>query len=642
MLHDRLKKTLACMLLVCCILQMPAAAQRKLHVQVLVVGGGTGGTAAGIQSARLGVGTLIAEPTIWLGGMLSAAGVPATDGNHNLPSGIWSAFREEIYKIYGGPQQVATGWVSNTHFEPRKADSIFKAFAAAEPNLKVLYRHRFLRAFRKGNSVTGAEFLDEATGKRIRIMADRVIDATELGDVMASAEVPFDMGMEASSRTGEKVNIPASVDIIQDMTYAAILRDFGPKADCTMVRPEGYDPMEFDGCCRDFCSSPEKLAVNVDKHKMLEYGRLPNGYYMINWPGKGNDIYLNMIPMSQPEREKAIAAAKAKTLRFVYFIQSQLGFRNLGLADDQFPSADRLPLMPYHREGRRMRGIVRFDMNHLGSPYTQPTALYRTGIAVGDYPVDHHHRENPAAPQNPGFYPVPSFNIPLGALIPAAYERLIVCEKGISVSNVINGATRLQPCVLLTGQAAGMLAALSVKMNRQPREVPVREVQGKLLEAGAYIMPYFDVKPSYPHFGSIQRTGATGILKGRGEPFQWANRTWFRPDSLVGITEINEGLAPLTSVRAGAAVDKLSVGEAFALAGRLAEDSKAGGRTDPASGWRSPESIRSAWQEWGFSDLRMDRPVTRVELAVILDRIADPFRRLDIGHQGNFTKPISK
>jgi hypothetical protein len=38
----------------------------------------------------------------------------------------------------------------------------------------------------------------------------------------------------------------------------------------------------------------------------------------------------------------------------------------------------------------------------------------------------------------------------------------------------------------------------------------------------------------------------------------------------------------------------------------------------------------------------MDRPVTRVELAVILDRIADPFRRLDIGHQGNFTKPISK
>jgi hypothetical protein len=187
-----------------------------------------------------------------------------------------------------------------------------------------------------------------------------------------------------------------------------------------------------------------------------------------------------------------------------------------------------------------------------------------------------------------------------------------------------------------------MLAALSVKMNRQPREVPVREVQGKLLEAGAYIMPYFDVKPSYPHFGSIQRTGATGILKGRGEPFQWANRTWFRPDSLVGITEINEGLAPLTSVRAGAAVDKLSVGEAFALAGRLAEDSKAGGRTDPASGWRSPESIRSAWQEWGFSDLRMDRPVTRVELAVILDRIADPFRRLDIGHQGNFTKPISK
>ncbi|MBD4068681.1 FAD-dependent oxidoreductase, partial [Xanthomonas citri pv. citri] len=64
-----------------------------LKTQVLVIGGGVGGTAAGIQSARSGVQTMIVEETPWLGGMLSSAGVSATDGNHELYSGIWQEFR---------------------------------------------------------------------------------------------------------------------------------------------------------------------------------------------------------------------------------------------------------------------------------------------------------------------------------------------------------------------------------------------------------------------------------------------------------------------------------------------------------------------------------------------------------------------
>ena len=47
-------------------------AQRVMHVDVLVVGGGTAGIAAGIQAARLQAKTLIVEETTWLGGMLGA------------------------------------------------------------------------------------------------------------------------------------------------------------------------------------------------------------------------------------------------------------------------------------------------------------------------------------------------------------------------------------------------------------------------------------------------------------------------------------------------------------------------------------------------------------------------------------------
>lgn len=59
----------------------------------MIIGGGTAGVAAGIQCARQKVKTILVEPTTWLGGMLTAAGVSATDGNHNLPSGLWEEFR---------------------------------------------------------------------------------------------------------------------------------------------------------------------------------------------------------------------------------------------------------------------------------------------------------------------------------------------------------------------------------------------------------------------------------------------------------------------------------------------------------------------------------------------------------------------
>ena len=126
-------------------------AEKGIYTDVLVVGGGTSGTAAGIQSARLGVKTIIAEETTWLGGMISSAGVSAFDGNHNMPSGIWAEFREKIYKVYGGPKAVETGWVSNTLFEPHVADSIFKQMAAAEKQLSVMHQLRFVNSLQLRN-----------------------------------------------------------------------------------------------------------------------------------------------------------------------------------------------------------------------------------------------------------------------------------------------------------------------------------------------------------------------------------------------------------------------------------------------------------------------------------------------------------
>lgn len=55
-----------------CVLGLCSKAQKTIITDVLVIGGGMGGTAAGIQSARLGTKTIIVEPTTWLGGMIPA------------------------------------------------------------------------------------------------------------------------------------------------------------------------------------------------------------------------------------------------------------------------------------------------------------------------------------------------------------------------------------------------------------------------------------------------------------------------------------------------------------------------------------------------------------------------------------------
>ena len=129
---------------------------QSLTVEVCVIGGGASGVTAAIQSARMGAKTVLIEETPWLGGMLTAAGVSCTDGNHALPSGMWGEWRQKLYDYYGGPKEVATGWVSMTQFEPHIGAKIWADLAAAEPNLTVLTETTFQKVQRtkKGDKWT--------------------------------------------------------------------------------------------------------------------------------------------------------------------------------------------------------------------------------------------------------------------------------------------------------------------------------------------------------------------------------------------------------------------------------------------------------------------------------------------------------
>ena len=581
----------------------------NLKTDVLVIGGTASGISAGIQSARLGVNTLVVEETPWLGGMLTSAGVPAFDGNNAMPAGLFGEFRQHLYDYYGGANAVSTGWVSNTLFEPHIGDSIFKSMAKKEKYLTLKYQYQFKSVIKIGNTIIGAEFYHIKSGAKLLVKAKRVIDATELGDALASAKIPYDLGMESNTITGEQVNLAGANDIIQDITYVGILKDYGSPQPL-IARPMNYDSTEFDASNTSFYKDTNRKRPSVDAKKMLEYGKLPNNKYMLNWPIYGNDIYLNVVEKTPKQREALLEQAKQQTLRFIYFIQKDLGFKNLSLADDEFPTKDKLALYPYHRESRRMHGMVRMLVQHISTPFDTPQPLFTTGIAVGDYPVDHHHKKNSAAPQHLEFFPVPSFNIPLGALIPKEVSNFIVAEKSISVSNIVNGTTRLQPCVMQIGQAAGLLAALSIKNNIDPKNISVRQVQQTLLDANGYIMPYKDVTQKDRYFKAIQKIGATGLLRGVGVPTGWANATFFNPNDKVKLDEFSKAWNKKFTSALVDNKNEFTINDALFVSAKLSKTS-----VEKIKG-----SFELKWKLIGLQNFNLQRPILRYELAAILDQ----------------------
>ncbi len=595
------------------------------EVDVLVVGGGASGTAAGIQAARMGVRTMILEETPWLGGMLTSAGVSCVDGNNRLRSGIFGEFADSLVKRYGSNEALQSGWVSNINFDPHIGQEILTAMADAYGDILDIRREAVVTEVRGEAGDWIVSFRDHS-GRKQSVKADVLIDATELGDIAKACGVDYRIGMEASSETGESIAPQQSNDVIQDLTYVAFLKDYGSDADMTIERPEGYDPAVFAYSAINPLSTgtAETGQTLWSPQMMITYGKTPEGRYMINWPIYGNDFYINTIEMTPEEREEALEEAKRFTLCFVYFIQTQLGMKNLGLADDVFPTEDKLPFIPYHRESRRIVGEAFFTLDAAADPYGFEKPYYRTGIAVGDYAVDHHHFRHPDWKSLPDleFYPIPSFNVPMGTIIPKDAEDLIVAEKSISVSNLMNGATRLQPVVMQLGQASGALAALAVTEGKPVHRIGVRQLQEELLESGCYIMPYLDLQPDDRHFKALQRIGATGILRGEGRNVGWSNETWFRAsDPLRGEDVYLDDLLPGFNM----SPDEITIGEMMSLIRGI------GGAIPPGQ-----EALW--WEKLGLDDYDPSRTALRLEAAVAIDAAFDPFGIFEVNYDGYFIR----
>ncbi|MBR8721050.1 hypothetical protein IX307_002256 [Bacteroides pyogenes] len=187
----------------------------------------------------------------------------------------------------------------------------------------------------------------------------------------------------------------------------------------------------------------------------------------------------------------------------------------------------------------------------------------------------------------------------------------------------------MQPVVLQIGQAAGALAALSVKKKCAIGQVPVREVQNAVLHAKGYLLPYLDVPVSDVKFIPYQRIGATGILKGVGKNVGWSNQTWLRADTLLLISEL-DGLFEIypksKEMFEKKKAETLSIQEAASLVRNISE----------TEGLDAAVDLDEIWRNYGLQNLNPKRDILRGEMALLIDQVLDPFNRKQVDITGEY------
>ena len=476
-----------------------------IQTDVLVVGGGAGGVAAALQAARRGVRTVLVSESGWLGGMLTSAGVAAPDGLELLAfqTGIWGEFLRALRRQE--PEGLDHAWVSFFTYLPRTGAAIFADWVQRLPNLRWIQNQTPLSVEQQGGQITAVRFAD------CQVEAQVILDATELGDLLALAELPYRWGWEWYSEWQEPSapRHPSRLTqtySVQAPTWVFLLRAFGANAPPLIANSSNA------------ASQFSESWTGFGAEAFLNYGRLPGSHFMINWPEQGNDYGLqaDRLIQSDAARQDFLQDAYAHAQDYAQWLLQQLG-RGYELATDSFSTAPigggAYALHPYYRESRRLRGLATLhEQEILPVPGGQVAALPMNqqgavnAIAMGNYANDHHYPgfRLPLQPKSMrwgGRWTGTPFALPYDCLVPATVDGLLVCEKNISVSHIANGATRLQPTVLNIGQAAGMAAALCVELGCQPRALLVRALQTALLQdptAPAAVVPLLNLLPSDP------------------------------------------------------------------------------------------------------------------------------------------------
>jgi ribulose 1,5-bisphosphate synthetase/thiazole synthase len=591
-------------LLLLLFLNFTVAFAETIRTDVLVVGGGASGVAAAIQSSRSKIKTILVEPGPWLGGEMTAGGMSLLEGNRSWPSGIWGEFRKRVRDFYKNTPGFDTAYKAQLRFEPYTGAAILKRMCDTVKNLTVHLNTPFTGVKKDGNTWELSIMLN---GKPAVIRAKVLVDATPTADVAALAGEKFDIGFDSRQETGELLAPEKAVPIIEDITWVAIVKESASNKTNLIPKPQEYDPSLY-ACLK-----------GQDIQRMLNSGKLPNNKYMIKWEECANTFGATPEDLSPAHRQAYYKSVRLRTLGLIYYLQNELGFKNIGLDDQAFNTPDHLAYIPYIREYRRAKGVVRMSLNEIYTPYANK--LYRTSIGVGDAGFGKHYSD-PTAPKT-NYPPLPAYTVPLGAVVSRDIPNLLITEKGMSTTHLTNASTFYPSVQMTIGQGVGATAAFCVFFKKTTKNLDVRAIQGEIMDYKGFLYPYADIPTTDKYFRPIQQITATGLIKAIHEQSGRAMQVLFKPDSTVSTADIKPVLLEIYT-RAFIWFGKNKPANTFTIADMVSFISDQT-LTEPKT---LELTLRKQWNEvYGFKkDFDMARPVTRYEFAVLMNKYINPFK----------------
>lgn len=502
--------------------------RHELEADVIILGGGLGGTAAALAAAEAGMRIVMTEETDWIGGQLTAQAVPP-DEHKWIERDIgatasYLAFRKRVRAYYRDNYPLTDqarndpllnpgrGWVSRLCHEPKVALRVLEDMLAPYVNSGRLV---ILRCFVPAEARTEGHRVLSVTVRRIgggggwggreewTLKGAYFLDATEFGDLLPMTGTECVSGAEARGDTNEP-HAPEQADPLdmQAITHVAAL-DYVEGGAFIIPKPEQYD---FWRSYRPFYSpypmlswdtvNPEDVTKTKsftmfpndrgivslwDYRRIVDPSLLAKPLYdgpvtLLNWPQ--NDYFLGpVIGVTERERRERLEAARQLTLSLVYWLQTEaprldggFGYPGVRLRGDMLGTPDGLAKSPYVRESRRIRAAYRITEADVSAELRAKQGIrrYEDSVGVGSYALDVHV----TTVSRRGYY-IPSlpYEIPLGALLPVRMNNLLPACKNIGTTQVTNGCYRLHPTEWNIGESAGALAAYAIRHGVLPCEV---------------------------------------------------------------------------------------------------------------------------------------------------------------------------